>query len=162
MSQTKNPLKRPSKTDKIGKKLFHVGVYGILIKNKKILLIKKSRGAYRGMYDLPGGGIEFGEKIEKTLKREFIEETGVVLDSYLFLGNNEYFCDYVNDSGEPRSLHHIGLYYKVTASLQAIKSDPDGQDSLGAEFINIEEINKIKIAPIAKKMINRVIKKACC
>ncbi len=137
---------------------FHVGVYGILIKNKKILLIKKSRGAYKDMYDLPGGGIEFGEKIEEALKREFIEETGVTLSSYSFFSNNEYFCDYMNESGEPRKLHHIGLYYKVTASFESIKSDSDGQDSLGAEFIDIKELNKIKIAPIAKKIIDRVTK----
>jgi len=43
---------------------FHVGAYGILIKDGKILLIKKSRGAYKGMYDLPGGGIEFGERYQ--------------------------------------------------------------------------------------------------
>lgn len=137
---------------------FHVGVYGVLIKDKKILLIKKSRGAYKGMYDLPGGGIEFGEKIEETLKREFIEETGITLSSCSFLGNNEYFCNYTNESGEPRKLHHIGLYYNVAASFKSIKNVPDGQDSLGAEFIDIKEINKIKIAPIVKKIIDKVIK----
>lgn len=136
---------------------FHVGVYGILIKDKKIILIKKSRGAYKGMYDLPGGGIEFGEKIEEALKREFIEETGIALNSYSFFSNNEYFCDYINESGEPRKLHHIGLYYKVAASFKSIKSDSDGQDSLGAEFIDIKELNKIKIAPIAKKVIDSVV-----
>lgn len=137
---------------------FHVGAYGILIKDGKILLIKKSRGAYKGMYDLPGGGIEFNEKIEDALKREFIEETGITVSSYSFLGYNEYFCDYTNDSGELRRLHHIGLYYEVAATFENIKSDSDGQDSLGAEFIDIKELDKIQIAPIAKKMIDKVIK----
>lgn len=139
---------------------FHVGVYGILIKNKKILLIKKSRGAYRGMFDLPGGGIEYGEKVEDTLKREFIEETGITLSDYSFLGNNENFCDYLNETGEPRKLHHLGLYYTVSATFETIKSDPDGQDSLGAEFVDLSELDKVKVSPIAKTMINRVIKMA--
>lgn len=133
--------------------LFHVGVYGILIKDKKILLIKKSRGAYKGMFDLPGGGIEFGEKIESALKREFMEETGITIKDYSFFSNNEYFCDYINDANEPRKLHHIGIYYTVSASFDTIKTDSDGHDSLGAEFINISELDKIEIAPIAKKMI---------
>ena len=138
--------------------LFHVGVYGILIKDKKILLIKKSRGAYKGMFDLPGGGIEFGEKIEDALKREFKEETGITIKDYSFFGNNEYFCDYINESDEPRKLHHIGIYYIVSASFDKIKTDPDGHDSLGAEFISITELDKIEIAPIAKKMILAFIK----
>lgn len=133
--------------------LFHVGVYGILIKDKRILLIKKSRGAYKGMFDLPGGGIEFGEKIEDALKREFKEETGITLSGYSFFGNNEYFCDYINEAKEPRKLHHIGIYYIVSASFDKIKTDSDGQDSLGAEFINVSELDKTEIAPIAKKMI---------
>lgn len=137
---------------------FHVGAYGILINQGKILLIKKSRGAYKGMFDLPGGGIEFNEKAEEALKREFIEETGITLRGYSLLGNNEYFCDYINDSGEPKKFHHLGLYYKVTALFKTIKSGPDGQDSLGAELIDIKELDKINLAPIAKKMISLVIK----
>ncbi len=139
---------------------FHVGVYGIFINQGKILLIKKSRGAYKGMFDLPGGGVEFGEKVEETLKREFIEETGIILGNYSFFGNNEYFCDYFNESGELRKLHHLGLYYKVSASFETIKSEADGQDSLGAEFIDINELDKIEIAPIAKIMIDKIIKSA--
>ncbi len=138
---------------------FHVGVYGILINDNKILLIKKSRGAYKGMFDLPGGSIEFGEKVEETLKREFIEETGVVLNDYSFIGYNEYFCNYLNDSNEPRQLHHLGLYYKVSASFDKIKSEPDGQDSLGAEFISLEDLDEIKVSPIALPMIKKVINK---
>ncbi|MGE5425554.1 MAG: NUDIX domain-containing protein [Bacillota bacterium] len=134
---------------------FHVGVYGILIKDGKILLIKKSRGAYKGMYDLPGGGIEFGERIEETLKREFLEETGINLSTYIFIGNNEYFCDYVNGLGEKRRLHHIGIYFEVTASIDNIKDSPDGQDSMGAELIELPNINSLKVAPIALQMINK-------
>lgn len=137
-------------------KHFHVGAYGILIKDNSVLLIKKSRGAYKGMFDLPGGKIEFGEKAEDALKREFIEETDIVLDSYDFIGINEYRGSYLNESNEPRELHHIGLYYKVSASFDKIKNCPDGQDSLGAEFVEIEKLDKIKISPIALPMIKRV------
>lgn len=137
---------------------FHVGVYGVLVNENKILLIKKSRGAYKGMFDLPGGSIEFGEKVEETLKREFIEETGVILEDYNFIGYSEYFCSHLNESNELRELHHLGLYYKVSASFDKIKSDPDGQDSLGAEFIDIDKLDKTDISPIALPMIKKVLK----
>lgn len=137
---------------------FHVGVYGILIHENKILLIKKSRGAYKGVYDLPGGSIEFGEKVEEALKREFIEETGINLESQTFVGHGEYFCEYLNDSNEPRELHHLGLYYKVAAVFDKIKVGPDGQDSLGAEFIEIEKLGQVKIAQIALPIIEKVLK----
>jgi|SRR5680860_417543 len=137
---------------------FHVGVYGILFHEKKVLLIKKSRGAYKGMFDLPGGGIEFGEKTEEALKREFIEETGIILDSQSFIGYNEYFCNYLNESGESRELHHLGLYYKVSAVFDKVKHGPDGHDSLGAEFIDIEKLDEMKISQIALPMIKKLLK----
>lgn len=139
---------------------FHVGAYGVLIQDNKILLIKKSRGAYKGKFDLPGGGIEFGEKAEEALKREFIEETGITLSNYSFVGYNEYFSDYFNESGESRQLHHLGLYYIVSGSFDEIKSDSDGQDSLGAEFVDINNLDKIKVSPIALKIIKKVLDSA--
>lgn len=40
------------------KELKHLGAYGLLIQNEKILLIKKATGPYQGKLDLPGGTIE--------------------------------------------------------------------------------------------------------
>ena len=60
----------------------HLGVYGVIINDNKVLLIKKSRGAYTGQYDLPGGSIEHGEKPSETLKREIMEETGMVVKTF--------------------------------------------------------------------------------
>jgi ADP-ribose pyrophosphatase len=64
----------------------HFGIYGAAVKNGKILLIKKTRGPYTGMYDLPGGSQENGESYFDTLKRELKEETGCTADRYTFLG----------------------------------------------------------------------------
>ena len=48
----------------------HLGVYGLIIDENKIALVLKSRGAYKGKLDLPGGSIEHGERPEDTLVRE--------------------------------------------------------------------------------------------
>ncbi|MDP2091299.1 MAG: NUDIX domain-containing protein [Candidatus Gracilibacteria bacterium] len=135
----------------------HMGVYGIYIENDKILLIKKARGPYIGMYDLPGGGIEYGETISECLKREIYEETGTQLLNCNFIGNNEYICEYMNPKNEPKKSHHIGFYYKVELSYENIKTGPDFEDSLGSEFIDIKELDQIKLSPIAKPMIEKAL-----
>ena len=46
----------------------HIGCYGVVYNDEgEVLLIKKARGAYKGQFDLPGGGIEYGETAEETL-----------------------------------------------------------------------------------------------
>ncbi|MFZ0926423.1 MAG: NUDIX hydrolase [Halobacteriota archaeon] len=53
-------------------------VDAVIVKNKKILLIKRKREPYRGQYALPGGFVEYGETVEAAVRREVLEETGLV------------------------------------------------------------------------------------
>ena len=109
------------------------------------------------MYDLPGGRIEKDETLEDALKREFIEETGCEIGELSFVGCNEYECEYLNDRNEKREFYHTGSYYVVSLLSNEIKQGPDGEDSLGAKFFDIKNINEIQITPIAKPMILKVI-----
>lgn len=43
------------------------GAYGVLLQEGEILLTLKKSGPYLGLWDLPGGGIEFGETASKTM-----------------------------------------------------------------------------------------------
>ena len=47
--------------------LSRFGAYGILLGDSAILLTRKKSGPYKGLWDLPGGGIEFGETPEEAL-----------------------------------------------------------------------------------------------
>ncbi len=49
----------------------------VIIKDGKILLVKRSQEPYKGDWDFPGGFIEEGEKPLEALKREVKEELGV-------------------------------------------------------------------------------------
>lgn len=133
----------------------HVGVYGIYIKNNAVLMIRKSRGPYEGMYDLPGGRMESGETMEQGLKREFIEEVGSEVTDQTFLSENEYTTE--NYRGAP--FRHFGTYYIVSISSDTVKTDADGHDSLGAEFINLDTLDQVQIAPIALPMILKAVEK---
>ena len=54
----------------------YLGIYGVCIKDNKVLCIKKVRGPYKNRYDLPGGSQKTSEGFTETLVREFLEETG--------------------------------------------------------------------------------------
>lgn len=135
----------------------HLGVYGIIIKNNKILLIKKSRGAYIGKLDLPGGGLEHGEDIIQCLKREIKEETGLDIKKTELRNVYTYNIEWDNN-GEIENLHHIGIIYDVILdNFTNLKLDGDGLDSLGTCWINISETNFNLLSPFAYKVMAELI-----
>ena len=125
----------------------HLGVYGLIINNGKILLVKKARGAYTGKYDLPGGSIEHGEKPIETLKRELMEETGTIIKNINLLVADSVVVEWSHHD-ITESLHHIGIIYEVNIIEGDIKEDADGLDSLGAIWYDINDLSKNIISPL--------------
>lgn len=58
-----------------------VVVKGVLLKDGKALIVKRADDddIGSGTWEFSGGKIEFGESPEQALKREFLEETGIVV-----------------------------------------------------------------------------------
>ena len=125
----------------------HAGAYGFIIKDDKIALIKKARGGYTGLLDLPGGGIEHNETPIEGLHRELKEEAGVtVIKEELITATSRTFKwqikkDLIED------LLHIGILYKVEVKENKLKEDPDGLDSNGCNFYEIKELHKKDLTP---------------
>ncbi|MBI2085481.1 MAG: NUDIX hydrolase [Candidatus Aenigmarchaeota archaeon] len=57
-----------------------------LIKDDKILLIKRARGSYSGLWGLPGGKIERDEHVNEAAIREIKEECGIETKFKSYLG----------------------------------------------------------------------------
>ena len=63
-----------------------MGEIGVFVKsltvyNRRVLIIKRSNYTNRGKgeWDIPGGGIQFGEGLLDCLRREIMEETGLTV-----------------------------------------------------------------------------------
>ena len=125
----------------------HVGAYGVIIKDNKIILVKKARGGYKGKLDLPGGGMEHTELPEEALKREIMEEAGINITNYKLL---DVVATNIKWEMEPNlweDLHHLGILYTVDTNEYLLKNEADGLDSNGANWYNIAELNKKELSP---------------
>lgn len=132
---------------KITKK--HKGIYASIIKNGKILLIKKARGPYTGLYDLPGGKPEMGETEEETLIREVKEETNC--DLLNFSNRREkiiIFSDFTKESQEKGVLEHTGILFDCSVSGEP-SINGDNLDSNGALWIKTSNLNSSNATPFA-------------
>lgn len=127
----------------------HFGIYASIIKDNQILLIQKARGPYTGLYDLPGGSQEKDETYSQTLTREVKEETG--LDVITAENKRFYrviFSDFTAASGETGTLQHDAVLYDTTVD-GCLLTTPDGRDSSGAVWVDIETLNAQNATPYA-------------
>jgi ADP-ribose pyrophosphatase YjhB (NUDIX family) len=95
---------------------FNLRVYGILINEKKQVLVSDEyiRGNYYTKF--PGGGLEFGEGTRDCLSREFFEEMNLKVE----VGDHIYTTDYFQMSAFNPEHQIISIYYYAKA-LEEIK-----------------------------------------
>jgi ADP-ribose pyrophosphatase YjhB (NUDIX family) len=91
--------------------MFNVRVYGILINEKKQVLVSDEyiRGSYYTKF--PGGGLEFGEGTKDCLKREFKEEMNLAVE----VTDHLYTTDFFQMSAFTPTHQIIAIYYTVKA-----------------------------------------------
>ena len=120
-------------------------VLGLAIKNNK-LLVSEGFDKVRNetFYRCLGGGIEFLEKSQEALKREFAEEINVDIIIKDFLGISENIFTY-----QGRKAHELILFYSIDISDDNYQEEYKVIDDHGetiAKWIDIDEFkNKNKI-----------------
>lgn len=97
--------------------------YALIVHDGKLLLLKMR---HTGKYHLPGGGINIGERMEETLKRETQEETGIELDVVRFAHFEEVFFYYDPSDRAYHGLHFYFICRPKTLRLLADDQVDDG------------------------------------
>ena len=130
-------------------------VDGAIIVDKKILLIKRKNEPFKNKWALPGGFVEYGEKLENAVKREIIEETGLTTEILDLIGI------YSDPKRDPRG-HTVSAVYLLKIKKGSIKS---GDDASEAKFFNLENLpelsfdHNIIIKDILKRIDSNVLSK---
>lgn len=129
-----------------------IGVYGVARKGSEILVVVQKEGSYEGRYDLPGGGMEFGETALQTLHREFVEEVNMDFESMEQLANLTALVE-VPCKGNylPYKFHQIGLIYLVTG-LRPVEADQ--KELLEHRWVEISTLQEEVASPFLWKIIN--------
>lgn len=71
----------------------------------------------QGRWDCGGGGLEFGDTVEETLRKEIAEEYGTDVLAYEFLGYRD-----VHREREGRKTHWVALDFKVLVDRAKVRN----------------------------------------
>lgn len=108
--------------------------------NGKILVCRAKK---KGYYYLPGGHLEYGEKMQDALAREIKEELNAVLDKISFIGVVD---NIFTEDGETH--HEVNFVFKVKLKNNKTKSM---EDHIDFAFLSRKEFAKAEFYPIALK-----------
>ena len=98
-------------------KRFNLRVYGLVINDKKEILLSDENRFGHFFTKFPGGGVEAGEGIIEALHREFKEE----LDLEIKEATPFYYNDFYQESAFRKEDQIVSFYYLVKCDLTKIK-----------------------------------------
>ncbi len=85
---------------------------------KGVVLVKRGRPPFEGYWALPGGHVEYGERVEDAAKREALEETGLNVELLDIVGV------YSDPNRDPRG-HYVTIAYLARPVSGELKASGD-------------------------------------
>ncbi len=64
----------------------YLAVSAAIFRDGRVLIVRRARAPARGLYTLPGGGVELGETLEEAVAREVREETALEVAAVALAG----------------------------------------------------------------------------
>ena len=121
----------------------------IILRGSDVLLIERGNGAMRGLWSVPGGHIEPGEKASDAARREVLEETHVTADIVGLLDVHDVI---VRDAGGILTAHYvIAVHYG-----RHISGQPQpASDAAAAAYVPVGKISSLAMTAGTAALIMR-------
>ena len=127
---------------------YNIGVGGAVVRENRLLLVRRASRHGRGNWQLPGGFLEPDETIEQAVVREVQEEAGVAAEVEAVLGLRSRY--------DPETGN--GIY--VVLLLRPISGEPtaDSREVDRADYFTLEQIRQLSpLPPVNWEIAQRVL-----
>ncbi len=108
-------------------------VDGLILIKDRLVLIRRGRSPFKGMYALPGGIVEYGESTEFAVTREVEEETGLETEILQLVGV------YSDPGRDPRG-HFVTVVYQLHPVGGELRSGDDASEIFLCKLDQIPEL----------------------
>ena len=125
-----------------------LGVSILLHHRGRLLLVRRGREPLAGFWSLPGGRVEFGERLADAVARELLEETGVTAANLKPID----FAEVIDAGGA------VGHFVLVIFEGDFRSGTPiAGDDAAEARWVDSTEFRSLPLADQTRTIIDRHI-----
>mgnify|MGYP003296761546 CR=1 FL=1 len=122
---------------------FTKSVTGVVIHEGKVLLARHTYGAGKDMLIIPGGYVDYGESPEDALRREYMEETGTVVEPKNIIGIRFNMHDW---------------YIAFTAEYISGNASSDKDENSEVVWMDVQEaLSRQDVPELTKRLINAAV-----
>ena len=126
-------------------KSFNVRVYGLLINNKKEILITDEEIKGFRFTKFPGGGLELGEGTIDGLKREFIEECNLEVEVSEHFYTTDFFVKSLFSDEQLLSIYYfVKPIQKIGFNIAVLPFDFENQETEQKQSFRWKLINDLE------------------
>lgn len=120
---------------------YSIGVGACVVKEDKVLLVRRAQQPGKGLWTTPGGYTEQLELINNTIEREVLEEAGVQAAARQIIAIRD----------RPHAVHDVYICF----AMDYIDGDPqpDQVEVDGAGFFSLEEMQAMEVAELSKWLV---------
>ncbi|MFY9939151.1 MAG: NUDIX hydrolase [Silvibacterium sp.] len=114
-----------------------VGVGAVILDEGRVLLIERGHAPLKGEWSLPGGALELGETLEEGIRREVLEETGLIIDPLAIV---EVFDRISRDADGRVQYHYVLVDYLCRVIGGSVACATDAADARWAARDELDSI----------------------
>lgn len=127
-----------------------VGVGAVVIREGRVLLVRRAVPPSQGLWAIPGGGLKLGETLRQAAEREIFEETGITIRA----GEPIYIGDLVHRDEAGRIRFH---YVVVDFAAEDLGGEVRGSDdALDARWISPGEFDALEATKTTRELLAQI------
>lgn len=127
-----------------------VGVGAVVLREGRVLLVRRGVAPASGLWAIPGGALELGETLREAAEREILEETGITIRA----GEPIFTCDVCQRDDDGRVRFH---YVIVDLAADYVSGEVLGaDDALEARWVAPGEIENLPATKTTVKLLRHI------